>query len=375
VLNVDAPWRHRADAEMRICIAQRAARAYPAAFFISQRSSEVQVRRLVSVLGVVSILLGAAAAPVGAAAPDPSNQAGPPGRILGVVPVLEQGKAGRPSGGGNLIYHYSSGVGGPVMQTGNRTYAIFWAGSGTPDWGDAGYIPTIQGYFANVAADSGKTSNVYATDTQYYGPSGAKIAYASMAADSTTDTYPYPAANGCTDKATTICLSDGQLRTELTRVMTANSWPASSAGVQNLFFIFTPKGVGSCAGSSCAYTNYCAYHSWIPGADPILYANQPYAAQNYRIYTCDSGQHPNGTTADATLNVVSHEHNEAITDEQGSAWYDSQGAENGDKCAWNFGTALGSTSTGQYNQVIGTGTYYLQQEWSNASSGCVRTYK
>jgi len=75
------------------------------------------VRRLVSVLGVVSILLGAAAAPVGAAAPDPSNQAGPPGRILGVVPVLEQGKAGRPSGGGNLIYHYTSGVGGIRVST------------------------------------------------------------------------------------------------------------------------------------------------------------------------------------------------------------------------------------------------------------------
>jgi len=74
------------------------------------------------------------------------------------------------------------------------------------------------------------------------------------------------------------------------------------------------------------------------------------------------------------LNVVSHEHNEAITDEQGSAWFDSQGAENGDKCAWNFGTVLNSTTYGQYNQIIGTGKYYLQQEWSNANMGCKLTY-
>jgi hypothetical protein len=47
------------------------------------------------------------------------------------------------------------------------------------------------------------------------------------------------------------------------------------------------------------------------------------------------------------------------------------GAENGDKCAWTFGAALGSTATGQYNQVIGTGKYFLQREWSNHSSGCV----
>ena len=35
---------------------------------------------------------------------------------------------------------------------------------------------------------------------------------------------------------------------------------------------------------------------------------------------------------------------------------------------------LGSTQYGQYNQVIGTGKYYLQEEWSNASSSCVQTY-
>jgi hypothetical protein len=201
------------------------------------------------------------------------------------------------------------------MLTGNRTYTIFWAGS-NPNWGDSTnavpYIQTIQGYFANVAADIGLRSNVYATDTQYYNTSNTHIAYSSTVGFSVTDTTPYP-ANGCTDNATTICLSDAQLQSELIKVKTNNNWPASSGGVQNLFFIFTPKGVGSCVGSSCAYTSYCAYHSWINSTGgAILYANQPYAAQNYSIYTCDSGQHPNGTTADATLNVVSHEHNEAI---------------------------------------------------------------
>ena len=88
---------------------------------------------------------------------------------------------------------------------------------------------------------------------------------------------------------------------------------------------------------------------------------------------CDAGQHPNNDDADATINVTSHEHNETITDEQGSAWYDRSGNENGDKCAWNFGSALGSTRTVEYNQVINGHDYYLQQEWSNHSSGCVLT--
>ena len=40
---------------------------------------------------------------------------------------------------------------------------------------------------------------------------------------------------------------------------------------------------------------------------------------------------------------------------------------------WNFGTWLGSTAHGQYNQVIDTGKYYVQQEWSNRSSGRMLT--
>jgi hypothetical protein len=87
---------------------------------------------------------------------------------------------------------------------------------------------------------------------------------------------------------------------------------------------------------------------------------------------CDIGQHPNNDDADATINVTSHEHNETITDPHGSAWYDRRGFEDGDKCAWNFGTAL-NTGPSLYNQSIGTGKYYLQQEWSNKSSGCVLT--
>ncbi len=318
------------------------------------------MRRLITALGLVCLLSAAGVAT--AAAGSPARGAEPPGRALGIVPVLEQARGGaRPTRSANLTYH-----GGPVMGSGNRTYAIFWGQAS--DW-EPGYVSTINQYLTDVAADGGQTSNVYYSDTQYSG-----IDVGSTFVASYLDTRAYP-TNGCHDKATSTCLSDAQLQAEIQRVVGVNGWPASSGGVQSLFFMFTPKGVGSCYGSSCAYTNFCAYHSWIGGgSDAILYANQPYAAQSYRIYTCDSGQHPNGNNADATLNVASHEHNEAITDEQGSAWYDSSGYENGDKCAWNFGTALGTAPNGaRYNQLINGNRYYLQQEWSNQRSGCVLT--
>ena len=316
------------------------------------------MRRLSTVLPLALFALATAGAATALAAPPtPSSAAEAPGRSLGIVPVLDQARAARPTRSNNLINH-----GGPVMQQ-NRTYAIYW-GAGTA-W-DPGYIATINTFLGDVAADSGKNTNVYWSDTQY-----SSIEYHSTFVTDYLDTSAYP-SNGCTDKATAICLSDAQLQAELARVMGVNGWTASTGGVQNLFLLFTPKGVGSCAGSSCAYTTYCAYHSWIAGADPILYANQPYGAQNYRIYTCDSGQHPNGNSADATLNLVSHEHNEAITDPQGSAWYDSQGYENGDKCAWNFGTALGTTSGGaKFNQLInGNGTTCSRNGATKPQAAC-----
>ena len=71
--------------------------------------------------------------------------------------------------------------------------------------------------------------------------------------------------------------------------------------------------------------------------------------------------------------TLAHDDHIVITDEQGSAWFDSQGAENGDKCAWNFGTVSGPAGA-EYNQVINGNLYYLQQEWSNATSGCRLSY-
>jgi hypothetical protein len=324
------------------------------------------MRRLISVLGVsLALLLGVLPAQAAAPTSGATTALNPNGRLLGVVPVQDARSGARPRKTSNLSYHN-----GPTMNA-NTTYAIFWGGS--QPW-DGGYQDLIKQYFGDVQAAGATQSNVYYSSTQYYDTTTGATRYiqdTSTFGGAYVDPNSYP-ANGCTDKATSICLSDAQLQAEI-QADTSHlaGW---TGGESQLVFIFTPKGVGSCYGSSCSYTNFCAYHSWIgSGNSAILYANQPYANQNYSIYTCNSGQWPNGNSADATLNVVSHEHNEAITDQQGSAWYDSSGNENGDKCAWHFGSTTTSTPNGKYNQLINIHPYYLQQEWSNASSGCVLT--
>jgi len=310
---------------------------------------------------VVLLVLGCAFVASGGAAQ--AKGPNPPGleKILGTV-LPNPHAAAAVSGLGNLSYH-----GGPVMLT-NKTYAIYWKPSGFSV--SSRYISLNNQFLADVAAASGQTSNVYWSDTQYYQGSGTHISYSSTFGGSYTDTDPFP-GSGCSDgvSQTTVCLTDAQLQAEVAKVKSRLGWVSNPS---TAFFRFTPKNVGSCAGSQCAFSYFCAYHSWYgSGSTVTLYANQPYTMTVPSA--CDSGQHPNGDDADPTINVVSHEHNEAITDEQGNAWYDRVGYENGDKCAWDFGTPLGSTAYGQYNQVINGHTYYLQREYSNATSRCVLT--
>jgi ISXO2-like transposase domain len=108
------------------------------------------------------------------------------------------------------------------------------------------------------------------------------------------------------------------------------SW---TPGPTTMFFLFTANDIGSCTDSSslvCAFSYYCAYHSNVgSGPSEVLYANMPYADFDFGLF-CDAGPGPTGDDADATINVTSNEHNEAITDPLGSAWYDSSGNENGD---------------------------------------------
>ena len=320
------------------------------------------IRRYIQLAAGLAAATAIAALPAGAAgAAGPPEVHNPTGHALGVAAVHNQAKLAR-SNTSNLSYHN-----GPVMLT-NTVYAIFLEPGGYTV--STNYDSLINQYFTDVVAANGSTSNVYFSDTQYYNSASTHIAYNSSLGGFWVDTGPLP-TSGCTDKYTPVCLSDAQIQAEVQKAMTKNGWTADPS---HLFFVFTAKNIGSCYGSSCAFSQYCAYHSsFSTSAGTILYANMPYAMTVPAA--CSSGQSPNGDDADATINVTSHEHNEAITDPQGSAWYDRSGYENGDKCAWNFGSSPSGTSGAYYNQTINNDHYYLQQEWSNFSSKCVLTGK
>ena len=110
------------------------------------------------------------------------------------------------------------------------------------------------------------------------------------------DTDPYP-ASGC--YAGLICLTDAQIRAELTKYVTAHELPTD---LTHEYFLLTPPTVVSCLttkDSECSFNDYCAYHSHIPlGVGELIYADDPYVNGDPG---CDDGQHPNGTTSDSAI--------------------------------------------------------------------------
>jgi PKD domain-containing protein len=320
------------------------------------------MKLVVSAVAGTFLALGAVASAAGAA---------PPG---GVVPDAPTGTPSlhpaSPFGGANLDFH----TGGTVMHS-NRTHVIFWNPSNTGLAFDPGYQALIIGFLTNVAADSHKATNVYSLTGQY-GDAGGRAVYDSTFAGALQDSDAAP-ANGCTLPPTapawTTCLSDSQLRSEIASFLGSHALPSTPGDV---YFLVTPNGFGSCFGAGpddCSLGgaqagSYCGYHSVFgTAAVPTIYANIPY---DDVAGHCRSGNpQPNGS-ADPTISTISHEHNESVTDPFIDAWFDASGNEIGDLCAGNFGSALGGSSVlTAYNQVIGTGHYFLQQEWSNQDAG------
>lgn len=283
----------------------------------------------------------------------------------------------RPAVGARSARAASGGLpygGGPVMHS-NRTHLIFWAPSGSGLGFDPGYISLTIAFMKDVALDSHDPGNVYGLSGQYT-DSGGPAAYASAYRGAVLDSDPLP-QNGCTEPPVTgppwvDCVNDAQIEQEIERVVATQRLVV---GPQDIFFLLTPDGLGSCettGPTNCALGgsapgSYCGYHS-TTSDDTLLYAVIPYNAVSGH---CQSDNpRPNGSTADPTLSTLSHEHNETVTDPLGNAYIDSSGNEDGDLCISEFGPPRGGSGDTQWNELIGGGHFYLQEEWSNENGGC-----
>jgi hypothetical protein len=318
------------------------------------------------------------------------------GPALGIVPPVNRE--------GELIAHdVASGAstpavyhGGPVMSGGVTVHTIFWDPAGHPFQGSPGAgVPTYPGlieqFFSDVAADSGSggacTSsdcNVFTIERQYgsgtavgqVSPGAYSISY-NPATDAVNDASPYPAQTDqcASPSGTAVCLTDQQVRAEIDNVV--QSTPGTPRGLTNLWIVFLPPGVDECVDpGQCGTNTFAAYHSVsdIRGHGLTIYA----VAIDPIIETpVGPGADPEGfPDAEVTVDAISHETNEAVTDPEGDGWMDPNGNEVADKCETGpqVGTPLGFASDGSpYNQVINGHQYLLQGMWSDATEGCVQS--
>jgi hypothetical protein len=246
--------------------------------------------------------------------------------------------------GNGITYH-----GGPVILGTTHVYYI-WYGN----WGSN----SANAILTNLAQNIGG-SPYFNINTTYYNGSNAHVSNSVAYYGSTTDNYSHGTA-----------LNDAAIQAIVSGAIASGHLPLDTNGV---YFVLTSADVNETSGFC---TQYCGWHTrGTISASDIKYS---FVGNPDRCPSACEEQTtgPNGNAgADGMASIISHELEEAVTDPDLNAWYDSRGAENADKCAWTFGTTHTAQNGALYNMTLGSMNYLIQRNWVNASGGyCSLTY-
>jgi len=137
-----------------------------------------------------------------------------------------------------------------------------------------------------------------------------------------------------------------------------------------LYMMYFPSGIDPSdgSGSSCIKPNgvYCAYHSSYvaTGGQNVRYGVMP----DMEAGSCSQGCGPPGFPS--FTDVSSHEVIEAITDPDGTGWYDDAVPENDQNNCGEIGDICAVGGTQEAATVAG---FVVQKEWSNKNKACIGT--
>lgn len=255
----------------------------------------------------------------------------------------EAGKA-KPQRGNGINYH-----GGPLMLGGTHIYYI-WYGN----WSGNSATTILTDFGGNIGG-----SPYFNINTTYYDGSNTHVSNIVTFGGSTVDSYSAGTS-----------LSDSAIQGVVSRAISTNALPKDTKGV---YFVLTSADVTASSGFC---TQYCGWHTHgtISGSDiKYSFVGNPDRCPN----SCAAqSTGPNGNAgADGMASIIAHELEEATTDPDLNAWYDTRGQENADKCAWTFGTTHTAGNGSLYNVTLGSRNYLIQRNWVNASGGyCSMTY-
>jgi len=123
-----------------------------------------------------------------------------------------------------------------------------------------------------------------------------------------------------------------------------------------IYLVLTAAGISETSGFLSAY---CGWHDStnmnnpnpVPESQNMKYSFVGNAGTNSGCVAQTTSSPNNNPGADGMLSVITHELEEAITDPDGTGWWDNAtGMENSDKCAWTWGTRTTSVT----NSSLGT---------------------
>jgi hypothetical protein len=274
-----------------------------------------------------------------------SELLGPSGKGWG-VPATEANGNAKPvhgGGGGNGISYH----GGPVILGTTNVHFIWY---GQSNWPNSTQKSILENYPSSVGG-----SGYFNINTTYYNGSNTHVSNSVHFSGSVAHSETYGTS-----------LSDAQIQQ-----IVADTNPTDTNGV---YFVLTGPDVKASSGFC---SQYCGWHTngLISGRD-IKYAFVGDAATQCPSGCMEQTTSPNGDAgADGMASVLAHELEEAVSDPDLNAWYDTRGAENADKCAWTFGTESTASNGSKYNVTLGGKNYLIQQNWVNASGGyCSMSY-
>jgi hypothetical protein len=263
-----------------------------------------------------------------------------------------------------MTYH------GGQVQTAQKVYVVFYGSQ----WGSAGAngLPTVDPsgeaslYTSFISSLYGAGDNWSTSTTQYC--SGVAVGTKICGTAGTHVTHPAssPLAGVWVDNGIKASSRPGNTALANEAVRGANHFGVSGTNVQ--IIVASPHGVVP----SGFKTQYCAWHSNVSvnGVD-TTYTNLPYIADAGTScgsgYVATGSSGVNSSTEGVTI-VGGHEYAETVTDPlpgTTEAWRDdadsTTGGENGDKCAWSYGTSGIVTLNG--------GNYAVQSLYSNDKNG------
>ncbi len=244
----------------------------------------------------------------------------------------------RPAVTNGISYH-----GGPVMTANTNVYYI-WYGSWT-----AAQKTILTAFMQGLGG-----TPIFNTNTTYYNSAKTPVRNVVTLAGSTSDNYSLGNA-----------LSDANIKTIVSNAITGGWFPRDANGV---YFVLTAPDVRETSGFG---SQYCGWHTHASlGGVDIKYSFVGNAATIAPAGCGVKSPSPNGDGGvDAMASVIFHELSETVTDPDLNAWYDTSGNENGDKCAWTFGTLFPTSNGAQANVSFNSRNWKLQQNWVNAGGG------